>query len=294
MTLPYTITAGNDAEAAPVQGNFNNLDIRLASVEGQIEDLAVSVDTYSNGVFSGGLTASQVAKTLVYTTGGMIVNHTYYYKSTLIVDFEGEAANTYYVEADSTGEVDIYTSKSAARTNLNTVVWNGTSFDSVTDADRTVLYGDDNFAVLNGRAGGQTLYGDTAASGNLILESTYHSTKGTVQVRNACIQHKLTTQTAATLNATAANSLIVCNTSSNAITINLPDASTVLGQEMTIYVQTVNSANAVTVVCASGDTLNLAGNNRITLTEEDSVTLVAISANRWFVKINTNAVLSTV
>jgi len=166
MTLPYTITAGNDAEAAPVQGNFNNLDIRLASVEGQIEDLAVSVDTYSNGVFSGGLTASQVAKTLVYTTGGMIVNHTYYYKSTLIVDFEGEAANTYYVEADSTGEVDIYTSKSAARTNLNTVVWNGTSFDSVTDADRTVLYGDDNFAVLNGRAGGQTLYGDTAASGN--------------------------------------------------------------------------------------------------------------------------------
>jgi len=45
-----------------------------------------------------------------------------------------------------------------------------------------------------------------------------------------------------------------------------------------VYVETVNSSNDVTIACGAGDTLNLAGNNRITLTEEDFVQIVVQEA----------------
>lgn len=44
--------------------------------------------------------------------------------------------------------------------------------------------GHTQFAMLAGRAGGQTLQGGTAASNNLIFESTSHATKGTVQTKD--------------------------------------------------------------------------------------------------------------
>lgn len=183
MSLPNSSpVVGTDVEAAPVRANLENLDTRLAAVEGEIEDLAVSASTYPNGVFTGGLTASTVGLTQVYTVGGLICNHTYYYKTTLIVDFTGQAADTYYVECDSAGDVDLFTSTDVARTNLNTVVWNGSGFDSVTTADRTELFGTEDLVALNGRAGGQIIYGDTAASGDLVLEPTYHATKGSIVI----------------------------------------------------------------------------------------------------------------
>jgi len=292
--LPYTITAGQDVNAAPLQGNFENHETRIATVEEQLDDLQASADMFDNGVFIGGLTASIVSTSLLYTAGGAIVSHVYFYKSTLTQAFAGEAADTYYVEMDTSGAVDIYTSTSAARTNLNTVVWNGSGFDSVGTADRNELYGDDNFVVLAGRSGGQTVQGGTAASEHLVLESTAHGTKGTVKIKTASTQEKVTNQTATTLTLDTTHSLIVCDTTSNAITLTLPDANTVIGQVYDVYVKTVNSSNDVTIACASGDTFNLAGNNRLTLTEEDFVQLVALDANRWYVRINHNAVLSTV
>lgn len=44
--------------------------------------------------------------------------------------------------------------------------------------------GHTQFALLAGRAGGQTLQGGTAASETLVLESTAHATKGTVQTKD--------------------------------------------------------------------------------------------------------------
>jgi len=295
MTLPYTIVAGTSAAAAPVQYNFNNLDVRLSSVESSITNLVVTVDTLANGVYVGGLIASTVGNTQVYTAGGLVVNHTYYHKTTLIVDFTGEASDTFYIEVDSAGEAGIYTSNSATRTNLNTVVWNGAGFDSVTEVNRTILYGDSNFVIRDGYTGGQTISGDTAASGNLILQSTYNATKGVVKVRTASIQHKITNQTTTTLAVSDSHNLIIGNTTSNAITITLPDASTVLGQEYTIFALTINGTDYITINTASGDTLNATGNNRAVLDAVDEfITIVAISASRWIIKINSNATLSTV
>ncbi len=47
---------------------------------------------------------------------------------------------------------------------------------TTTDAGHT------QFAMLAGRSGGQTLQGDTAASGNLTLDSTNHATKGFINL----------------------------------------------------------------------------------------------------------------
>jgi hypothetical protein len=52
----------------------------------------------------------------------------------------------------------------------------GAALTGLTDDDHT------QYALLVGRAGGQTLIGGTAASNNLLLQSTSHGTKGTVRV----------------------------------------------------------------------------------------------------------------
>lgn len=294
MTLPYAITAGDDADAAPVQANFTNLDGRVASLESQVANLNRNVDLYSNGVFTGGLTASAVSTSLTYTAGGFICSHVYYYKTTLSVDFTGLSADTYYVEADSSGEVDVYTSSSTDRTNLNTVDWSGSGFNSIATTDRTILYADANYAVLTGRAGGQTIQGGTAASETLTLESTSHATKGVVLIKTATIQHKLTTQTGTALTISSSHNVVVCDTTSNAITVTLPDANTILGQEILIVAAVRPGSYDVTINAASGDTFNATGNNRCVLDAvDDFFCIVAISANRWLIKASAGTTLST-
>lgn len=294
MSVPNEIIVAQDINAAPLKANFDYLSLKAETNESLIENLNPSAAQYDNGVFSGGLIASQSGTNLTYTAGLAIVNFTNYYKSTLTQAFAGEAADTYYVEMSADGTVDIYTSTDSSRTNLNTVVWNGSGFTSVGTADRTVLYGDAQFVVLAGRTGGQTVKGGTATGEHLVLESTNHGTKGTVKIKTASMQNKLTDQTGAALTLDTTHSLIVCNTTSNAITLTLPDANTVIGQVYDVYVKTVTSSNDVTIACAAGDTFNLNGDNRITLTEEDFVQIVALDASRWYIRINHNAVLSTV
>ncbi len=287
--------AGTDIEAAPIKADLDNLNSRIQALEGQIINLASLGDVFENGCFEGGLTASQVSTALSYTIGGLICNHTYYYKATLSVDFSGYAADTYYVEVDTAGLTDIYTVKDAARTNLNTVVWNGSGFDSVTEADRNILYGDDQFVVLLGRSGGQVIQGGIAAGEHLDLESTAHGTKGTVRVRTGSIQHKLTAQTSATLTLDDTHSIIACNTTGNGITLTLPDASTVLGQEYTIFVTTVTSGNDVTVNAGGADKfIHEAGveDTTIDMTENDYVIIRAVADNKWLVVVDRGAVYS--
>ena len=55
---------------------------------------------------------------------------------------------------------------------------------SITNAQLAGSIADDklanSYAILAGRAGGQTLKGDTASGGNLTLQSTAHATKGKI------------------------------------------------------------------------------------------------------------------
>ncbi len=287
--------AHEDIEAAPLKANFDNLNGRVQSIEGQITNLASLGDVFDNGCFEGGLVASQVSTALSYTVGGLICNHTYYYKATLSVDFSGYGADTYYVEVDSAGLTDIYTGLDPARTNLNTVVWNGSGFDSVTEADRNLIYGDDQFVVLAGRSGGQIINGGIAASEDLELKSTSHGTKGSVKVRDAAIQNKLTTQTTATLTLDDSHSIVACDTNANGITLTLPDASGVLGQEYTIFVTNVTSGNDVTVNADGADTFiheDGVEDTTITMTENDYVVIRAVANNKWLVVVDRGAVYS--
>lgn len=61
--------------------------------------------------------------------------------------------------------------------------WQNASSGGVTDHGALTGLGDDDhtqYALLAGRAGGQTLYGGTASGNDLTLFSTSHSTKGTI------------------------------------------------------------------------------------------------------------------
>jgi len=186
MALPYTITAGNQVLAAPVQGNFEDLDGRVVTLEGITENVQDNAALYGNGVFYGSLTAAEVGTSLVYTSGTFILNGVFYYKIGYTVNFAGYGAATYYVEVPlETLQPAIYASKGGARINLNTVSWNGTSFNSSDEADRTVLYGFTHFITSVGKPGGQTINGGQAAGEDLTLSSTAHATKGKVKLGTA-------------------------------------------------------------------------------------------------------------
>lgn len=299
MSLPYTIAAGQDIEAAPVQGNFENLDARLVSIENVIDNVTTDTALYDNGVFPGGLVASQVGTTLVYTSGQLIVNHISYVKTGLVVDFAGKASDTYYVECDSTGDVDIYTSSSTARTNLDTVDWNGSSFVTVDQDERNVLvayqeivdargtYGTledrlDDLLVAIGLSGGQTLAGGTGASENLTIQSTAHATKGTVQIKQLTTEHKVLSLSTTPLTLSAIHSTVVCDCSGGTITITLPEAADNLGREYCIFVDAYTSGEIVTVNCAGSDTFD-GSSTSADLTLDSFMVLRAVSADRWLV-----------
>ena len=71
------------------------------------------------------------------------------------------------------------------------------------------------YALLAGRVGGQTLYGDTASGGDLTLISTVHATKGSVIVTNGA--------SGATISA-GASDFVVENSANAGISILAPDA----------------------------------------------------------------------
>jgi len=311
LTYPGKPEAGTEMKAEEVRANLEGLDNRLSSVETTIDNLTTDAQTYGNGVFPDGLSASQVSTQLQYTTGSLICNHLFYAFTTLAIDFLGYSADTYYVECDASGNVDIYTSKSSSRTNLNTVVWNGSGFDSVTEADRNVLATYQEIIDARGlfdtlefrlddmtsdiaintthSTGDGSDHADVATNTSDI--STLQTDVNNIEDGTTPIPHKITNQSGASLAITSAHDTIVCDTTSNAITLDLPDASTVLGYEFTIFLETYGSGNDVTVNCASGDTLD--GTNSVATLVSGSILIIrAISDNRWLIIKESGVTLS--
>lgn len=276
MTLPYTISAGQDVNAAPLQGNFSNLDGRVAAIETVIDNIAVDAQLYGNGVFPGGFVASQVTTTLVYTAGTAVVNNQIYKKSSITVDFAGKASDTYYVEMDTNGDTEIYTTNSpTVRTNLNTVVWNGTGFDSVTTADRVELVGYSE--VSDAR--------DTEDSLDDRLDKIEDGTRRL---------NKITTQSTATLTLDDTHRNISCDTTSNSITITIPDASSHLGRVYLVSVDVEGSGNDVTLDRSGSDEFIWQGSSytSIVLTLHDFVIIEALGNDKYLVKAAYGAVFS--
>lgn len=264
--LPYTISSGQDIEAEPVQADFDNLNVRLNSVESVIDNIVVDADTYSNGVFADGLAASEVGTDLVYSSGTAIVSHITYYKSTITVAFSGQAADTYYVEMDSVGDSALFTSHDAARTNLNTVVWNGSGFDSVTTADRNELATYQE--IIDAR--------DSETDLDARLDKIEDGTRR---------EDKITVQTTSTLTLDGTHKIVNCNTTSNAIAITVGLANSYLGRSYLVYVGTVTSAYAVTMARSGSDIFIYNGvqYTGMTMSHYDFVELISVNTGVWLV-----------
>lgn len=82
--------------------------------------------------------------------------------------------------------------------------------------------------------------------------------------------------------------VINCDTTSNAIDINLPDASTLKGHKLVVFLSARPGTNNVTVDCSSGDYFDSGStNNRITLDAvEEMCEITPISDNRWYMISN--------
>jgi hypothetical protein len=84
----------------------------------------------------------------------------------------------------------------------------GAALDGLTDDDHT------QYALLAGRAGGQTLIGGTAASQTLTLQSTAHATKGQITINN-CTVFEVTCSGVLNLTSTGAGITLLAEASSN-------------------------------------------------------------------------------
>jgi len=273
LANPGKPTAGEDVSAEEILGNFEGLDVRTASMESVINNLTVDARTYGNGVFSGSLSASQVGTELQYSGGGFINTFVYTFSTTLLVDFAGQGADTYYVEGIAAGTIAIYTAKDPVRTNLSTVVWNGAGFDSVTEADRTVLATYQE--IIDARGTFDTLEErlDAIDDGSTVLPVA------------------VIDQTTSTLTLDETHNTIVCNTTSNGITITLPAVSAYIGYEFTIYVKTVSSGNHVTVNVNGADTFDGVSTSAL-MTLDDILIIRGLGNNRWLILDSTGSVLS--
>jgi hypothetical protein len=88
----------------------------------------------------------------------------------------------------------------------------------------------------------------------------------------------ITTTTSATYTITDANSILLCDTASNAITVNLPTA---IGRQGKIYkIKCINAANNVTI--DGNGTQTIDGNLTFILTFLDALTIVSDNSN-WFI-----------
>lgn len=274
-SLPYDIQSGNDAEAEPVQANFDAINVRVNSVESIIDNIVVDANTYGNGVFPDGLAASQVGTTLVYTSGSAVVNHQTYYKTTITVDFLGKGVATYYVELDTAGNVAIYTGTDSARTNLNTVVWNGSGFTTVTEANRNVLATYQE--IIDAR--------DTEDTLEDRLDKIEDGTRR---------EDKITTQTTASLTLDNTHKNINFNTTTNAIAVTVPLANSNLGRSYLLYVGTAVSAHDVTVSRSSTDVFIHNGTEYtgMAMTHYDYVEIIAVASGVWLIKAQYGVLLS--
>lgn len=273
LANPGVPVAGTDVEAAPILANLEGLDVRTSAVETVIDNITVDARTYGNGVFKDGLAATEVGTELQYSVGGLVVNHVYYPKTSLTVDFNGKAADTYYVEAPAGGVVAIYTAHDVARANLNTVVWDGSTFTSVTTADRNELSTYQEIIDARGT------HSDLDARLDAIED-------GTTPLAKAVLN-----QSSATLTIGATHNTIICDTTSNGITVTLPAVAGYIGKDYTFYLKTHSSGNTLVINTNAADTYD-GTNTTATLTLGDMFIIRGIGGNRWMILDSTGVVLS--
>lgn len=146
--------------------------------------------------------------------------------------------------------------------------------------DTTKIQGD--FNVLNTKKADidkvntfsaiQTFSGGIAKTGSKITESTYIVTSADVS--------------------------LYFDTTTNAIVVTLPEASTVLNQEFDFVLKTNvvrSGSNSVQINTDGSDTLNPTGNNSIALNEQDDyIKIKSIGTGRWLIITNNNCALSTI
>lgn len=108
------------------------------------------------------------------TTGKLAQN------SLTIIDDSGNlTTNGINISGQTASRVAVF--DSSKNVTSSTVTSTTLAFVDLTSSGQTQL---DGMAKLVGRSGGQTLQGDTASGGNLVLESTAHATKGVIQSKD--------------------------------------------------------------------------------------------------------------
>ena len=147
----------------------------------------------------------------------------------------------------------------------------------------------DNYDTIynefNGSISNANISGSAAIAGSKI--NTDFSTQN---VLAGAVTHTVTSQTTSSLTL-GTHAVVVCDTTSNAIAITLPEAANNLGKRYVIFLET-DGGNDVTVSCSGSDTLN-GTNTTATLADAgDYMDLVAVSNDRWLIITNNGVVLS--
>lgn len=174
-----------------------NVWVNSGTTWGQTGFVCVTATTVQTGVApAGNLTFTQydVRGTLAATRGGTGVTsfggtNTILYTTSTNALASLATANNSVLVTDGSGVPSIAsTLPSAVQSNINHSSLQNLLVDSHTQ-----------YALLAGRAGGQTLIGGTAAGNNLTLQSTSNASRGSIIVNDALLANTLDSLTATTL-----------------------------------------------------------------------------------------------
>jgi len=128
---------------------------------------------------------------------------------------------------------------------------------------------------------------DTKSTGSTTTATEWNNM--TTYIRQGAV----TAQTAVTLTLNLNHDVIVCDTTSNAIALTLPEAADSLGKRYVVLLET-DGGTDLTVACAGSDVLNSSSNTLATFADvEDFFEIVAVSDNRWLVLIDNGVAYST-
>lgn len=164
MPLPHTIANGQDADATPVQENFQYLDGRILELEDRIgnvdsEAQAALYTLAGNGVVRGysGELACAISGTQVTVQSGLALANGQ--KASLdtagSVNFAGQPAGTLYVTIDENAVLTVQVSESPLRATLCQVTWDGSTLSNLVDK-RTFVVDAEELRAARSEPGGTT------------------------------------------------------------------------------------------------------------------------------------------
>ena len=105
-------------------------------------------------------------------------------------------------------------------------------------------------------------------------------------------QNNITAQTESSLTLDMNHDVLVCDTTSNAIALTLPEAANSPGKQYIVFLGT-DGGNDVTISCVGSDVLNSSDNTTATMADaEDYFHIVAVSDDRWLIISDTGVAYS--